>query len=142
MLFVFVVGHKQNVWTTAVKGKIVTNLKYCDMKNLVMLFVALLLSSTLLFAQSNSPLEKGKYFGKELVKCLVEDGDREALDAKLEKYTDKYLVTEEDVEKFLEGLMLGIYKACEENGLPEEVASMIIDMLMEADVEAAAAAGF
>ena len=112
------------------------------MKNLVMLFVALLLSSTLLFAQSNSPLEKGKYFGKELVKCLVEDGDRDALDAKLEKYTDKYLVTEQDVEQFLEGLMLGIYKACEEQGLPKEMASMIIDLLMEADVEAAAAAGF
>ena len=113
------------------------------MKNLVMLFVALLLSSTLLFAQDkNSPLEKGKYFGKELVKCIVEDGDREALDAKLEKYTDKYLVTEQDVEQFLEGLMLGIYKACEEQGLPKEMASMIIDLLMEADVEAAAAAGF
>lgn len=113
------------------------------MRNLIMLFVAMLLSSTLLFAQDkNAPLEKGKYFGKELVECILNDGDREALDAKLEKYTDKYLVTEEDVEKFLEGLMLGIYKACEENGLPEEVASMIIDMLMEADVEAAAAAGF
>ena len=112
------------------------------MKNLVMLFVALLLSSTLLFAQSNSPLEKGKYFGKELVKCLVEDGDREALDAQVEKYADKYLVTEQDLENFLEGIMLGIYKACEERGLPKEMATMIINLLEESDVEAAAAAGF
>ena len=138
MLFVFVVGHKQNVWTNAVKGKIIINLKYCDMRNLVMLFVALLLSSTLLFAQDkNSPLEKGKYFGKELVRCLVEDGDRDALDAKVEKYADKYLVTEQDLENFLEGIMLGIYKACEERGLPKEMASMIIDLLEESDVEAA-----
>ena len=101
-----------------------------------MLFVALLLSSTLLFAQSNSPLEKGKYFGEKLVEYSVEEGDLDALADQVEKYMDKYVKTEQDILKFLEGIEIGVYKGCEKYELPEEVAALFMDMLLEAVLEA------
>ena len=100
------------------------------MKNLFMLALALVMTCTFAFAASQSPYSKGKYFGKQTVTVGVEgdEDDLENLVERIEDYVYDYVETEEQLYSFLEGFEAGVYEACDEYGLGEEVA----DELMEA----------
>ena len=99
------------------------------MKNLFMLALALVMTCTFAFAASQSPYEKGKYYGEKCVKLGLE-GDEDNLNILAENtanYINDYIETEEQVYSFLEGIEAGIRKACNDYGLGEEVADMLLE---------------
>lgn len=101
------------------------------MKNLFLFLMALVMTSSIAFAatQSNTPYAKGKYYGEKIVQLGLE-GDEEAIN-KLSTRCDNYIVanieTEEQMIKFLDGFEAGIRKACDDYGLGEEVADMLLE---------------
>ena len=101
------------------------------MKHIFLLAVALVMTCTFAFAQTQSPYSKGKYFGKKLIQTAVE-GDEAAsdrLDDEVEAYIDNNVETEEDLENFLNGLEAGIRQGCNDYGLGDEIADMILEEL-------------
>ena len=98
------------------------------MKNLFMLALALVMTCTFAFAASQSPYEKGKYYGEKTVKIGLE-GDEDDLNIfveNIENYVEDYIKTEEQLYSLLEGFEAGIYEACDEYGLGEEVADELM----------------
>lgn len=86
------------------------------MKNLFMLALALVMTCTFAFAASQSPYEKGKYYGEKIVKFHLEgDEDEDDLNILCENmanYINDYLETEEQRYSFLEGIEAGVRKGC------------------------------
>lgn len=106
------------------------------MKNLFLFLMALVMTSSIAFAatQSNTPFAKGKYYGEKMVQLGLE-GDEEAinkLSTSCEKYIDANIETEEQIVKFIEGFEAGIRKACNDYGLGEEVADMLMEEFAKA----------
>ena len=106
------------------------------MKNLFLFLMALVMTSSIAFAatQSNTPFAKGKYYGEKMVQLGLE-GDEEAinkLSISCEKYIDANIETEEQIVKFIEGFEAGIRKACNDYGLGEEVADMLMEEFAKA----------
>lgn len=99
------------------------------MKNLFVLALALIMSCTFAFAQSQSPYSKGKYFGKKMIELAFSEDEAAAdkLGNDVEKYINNYVETEEQLENFLDGLESGIYEACDEYGLGEDIADQIVE---------------
>lgn len=94
------------------------------MKNLFVLALALIMSCTFAFAQSQSPYSKGKSFGKKTIECAITEDDNalERLCTDIESYCQNYIETEEDFSNFLEGFKSGIYAGCEQYDLGEDIA--------------------
>ena len=107
------------------------------MKNIFVLALALIMSCTFAFAQSQSPYSKGKYFGIKIVEIGIAEDEAatEKLVYDYEIYCDEYIETEEDLENFFKGIENGIYVACKEYGLGEDVAEMIVESLFDAMLE-------
>ena len=98
------------------------------MKNLFMLALALVMTCTFAFAASQSPYEKGKYYGEKTVK-IGEEGDEDDLNIlveNIENYVANYIETEEQFYSLLEGFEAGVRKACNDYGLGEEVADELM----------------
>lgn len=99
------------------------------MKNLFMFALALVMTCTFAFAASQSPYEKGKYYGEKTVKIGLE-GDEDDLNIfveNIENYVEDYIKTEEQLYSLLEGFEAGIRKACNDYGLGEEEADMLLE---------------
>ncbi len=99
------------------------------MKHLSLLAVVLVMTCTFAFAASQSPYEKGKYYGEKAIKLGLE-GDEDNINLlaeNVENYVDDYIETEEHLYSFLEGIEAGIRKACNDYGLGEEVADMLLE---------------
>lgn len=96
------------------------------MKNLFMLALALVMTCTFAFAASQSPYEKGKYYGEKIIKFHLEgyedEDDINILAENMANYINDYLETEEQRYSFLEGIEAGIRKGCNDYG--EEIADM------------------
>lgn len=107
------------------------------MKNLFMLALALVMTCTLAFAASQSPYEKGKYFGYKTVELGIEgdEDDINELSSAVEKYVDYNIETEEQLVSFLDGFERGVRNACDEYGLGDDVANMLLEMFAEAMLE-------
>lgn len=106
------------------------------MKNLFLFLMALVMTSSIAFAatQSNTPYAKGKYYGEKIVQLGLE-GDEEAinkLSTSCENYIDANIETEEQIVKFIEGFEAGIRKACNDYGLGEEAADMLMEEFAKA----------
>lgn len=97
------------------------------MKNLFVLALALIMSCTFAFAQSQSPYSKGKSVGKKLIEyAFTEDNNAiERLSTDIESYCENYIETEEDLSNLLEGIKSGIYAGCEQYDLGEDIAEAI-----------------
>lgn len=107
------------------------------MKNLFMLALALVMTCTFAFAASQSPYEKGKYYGEKTIKLGLE-GDEDnikILAENAENYVDDYIETEEQLESFLEGFEAGVRKACNDYGLGDEVADMLMEQFVASLLE-------
>ena len=104
------------------------------MKHLFLLAVALVMTCTFAFAQSQTPYAKGKYFGKKMIEIGL-NGDSNASDRlgdEVEKYVNNNISTEKDLENFFNGLEAGIRQACSDYGLGDEVADMVLESLAQA----------
>jgi predicted hydrocarbon binding protein len=104
------------------------------MKNLFLLALALIMSCTLAFAQSNTPYAKGKYYGKKMIEYAFANNTNgmNSLTASCENYVTNNLETEDDLVKFLEGLEAGMREGCKACGLSDEETDMVIEMAGEA----------
>lgn len=106
------------------------------MKNLFLFLMALVMTSSIAFAatQSNTPYAKGKYYGEKIVQLGLE-GDEEAitkLGTSCGNYIDANIETEEQLVKFREGFEAGIRKVCNDYGLGEEFADILMEELTKA----------
>ena len=96
------------------------------MKNLFVLALALVMSCTFAFAQTQTPEQKGKAAAKTLIKALVEE-DAEAM----EKLGEEMMVldsvySEAQAEEYLKGF----YYYCDYYGLGEETADALVNMIL------------
>ena len=109
------------------------------MKNLFMLALALVMTCTFAFAASQSPESMGKYYGEKLIKYAVADDFEavEKLSTEAMNYIDQRLETEEQAYEFISGLEAGIRKACNDLGLGDEVADMLIEQFAASMLEEA-----
>lgn len=109
------------------------------MKNLFMLALALVMTCTFTFAASQSPESMGKYYGEKLIKYAVADDFEavEKLSTEAMNYIDQRLETEEQAYEFISGLEAGIRKACNDLGLGDEVADMLIEQFAASMLEEA-----
>ena len=110
------------------------------MKNLIMFVVAMLFTTTALFAaaQSTTPYAKGKYYGKKIIALAFEEDNEgiEKLGTSVEEYIHNNLETEEDFAKFLDGLEAGMREQCKECGATDEEADAIVAFLCASIAEA------
>ena len=103
-----------------------------------MLVVAMLLSWSVAFAATQSPIfQKGKYYGKQtIVYALDEQMDKiDAMTKDLENYANLHLKTEDDVMTFINGIEVGLREGCTEAGLDKETTEYIVNAFYEALVE-------
>lgn len=100
------------------------------MKNLLMLVVALL-TTTMLFAATQSPESKGKEFAKKSVLLIIEEDydEAEALGEMMGEYMMS--LNESSLETFLNAYVEGVYYYCEYYGLGEEVADLFLASFVE-----------
>lgn len=103
-----------------------------------MLVVAMLLSWSVAFAATQSPIfQKGKYYGKQIVVYAL-GGQMDKIDAMvkdLENYVYLHLETEDDVMTFINGIEAGMREGCAEAGLDKETTEQIVNIFYEALVE-------
>ena len=97
------------------------------MKNLFVLALALIMSCTFAFAQSQSPYSKGKSVGKKMIEYAIAEDENAIvrLCTDIESYYENYIETEEDLSNLLEGIKSGIYAGCEQYDLGEDIAEAI-----------------
>ena len=128
-IFVFVWDNSRNICTFVLNKSITNNENTTIMKNLFLLAVALIMSCTIAFAQSNTPFAKGKYFGKKMIEYALSENEEaiEKLGNEVEKYYDENIDTLEEIESFFNGFEQGIYAGCEEVGLGKDVAAEIVE---------------
>lgn len=96
------------------------------MKNLLMLVVALL-TTTMLFAATQSPEAKGKEYAKKSVLLILEEDydEAEAMGEKMGEYM--LSLNEESLDTFLNAYVDGVYYYCEYYGLGEDVAELFLE---------------
>lgn len=101
------------------------------MKNLLMLVVALL-TTTMLFAATQTPEAKGKEYAKRSVLMILEEDydEAEAIGEQMGEYMSS--LNDESVETFLNAYVEGIYYYCEYYGLGKEVAELFLESFAEA----------
>ena len=102
------------------------------MKNLFVLALALIMSCTFAFAQSQTPEQKGKAAANILIKAILEeDADAmERLGEEMVRLDSVY--NETQAEQYLKGFFDGIYYYCGYYGLDEETADSIVEMITAA----------
>ena len=107
------------------------------MKNLFMLALALVMTCTFAFAQSQSPYSKGKYYGKQIINIAIQE-DEDAFDrlgTNVESYIASNIETEDDLVNFIKGLEAGMRESCKANGLSDDETDQVIEMVGCAIVE-------
>ena len=103
-----------------------------------MLVVAMLLSWSIAFAASQSPIfQKGKYYGKQLIAYALNGQEKnlECLSEDVEAYIMNNIETEKQVSDFLEGIESGMRQGCREAGFDEEEAEIVVETFREALIE-------
>jgi predicted NACHT family NTPase len=113
------------------------------MKHIFLLAVALVMTCTFAFEQSQTPYAKGKYYGKQLITLAIQD-NQAALD-KLSENAESYILnnleTEDDFIQFIEGLEAGMREGCKQLGLSDEETDEVIEMMGAGMMEALMEAG-
>ena len=101
------------------------------MKNLFMLALALVMTCTFAFAQSQSPYSKGKYYGKQIINIAIQEDDDafDRLSTNVESYIESNIETEDDLVNFIKGLEAGVRESCKANGLSDDETDQIIEMM-------------
>lgn len=96
------------------------------MKNLLMLVVALL-TTTMLFAATQTPEAKGKEYAKRSVLLILEEDydEAEAMGEKMGEYM--LSLNDESLEIFLNAYVEGVYYYCEYYGLGKDVAELFLE---------------
>lgn len=96
------------------------------MKNLLMLVVALL-TTTMLFAATQTPETKGKEYAKRSVLLILEEDydEAEAMGEKMGEYM--LSLNDESLEIFLNAYVEGVYHYCEYYGLGKDVAELFLE---------------
>ena len=99
------------------------------MKLLSLLALAIVMTTTFAFAQSQTPEQKGKAAANILIKAIVEeDADAiERLGEEMMRLDSVY--NETQAEQYLKGFIDGIYYYCGYYGLDEETADSIVEMI-------------
>ena len=103
-----------------------------------MLFVAMLLSWSIAFAATQSPIfQKGKYYGKQLIAYALNGQEKnlECLSEDVEAYIMNNIETEKQLSDFLEGIESGLRQGCREAGFAEEEAEIVVETFREALTE-------
>ena len=103
-----------------------------------MLVVAMLLSWSIAFAASQSPIfQKGKYYGKQLIAYALNGQEKnlECLSEDIEAYIMNNIETEKQVSDFLEGIESGMRQGCREAGFDEETTEAVVKTFEEAFFE-------
>ena len=101
------------------------------MKNLFMLALALVMTCTFAFAQSQSPYSKGKYYGKQIINIAIQEDDDafDCLSTDVESYVASNIETEDDLVNFIKGLEAGMRESCKANGLSDDETDQVIEMM-------------
>ena len=96
------------------------------MKNLLMLVVALL-TTTMLFAATQTPEAKGKEYAKRSVLMILEEDydEAEAMGEQMGEYM--LSLNDESLEIFLNAYVEGVYYYCEYYGLGKDVAELFLE---------------
>ena len=107
------------------------------MKHLFMLALALVMTGTFAFAQSQSPYSKGKYYGKQIINIAIQEDDDafDCLSTDVESYIASNIETEDDLVNFIKGLEAGMRESCKANGLSDDETDQVIEMVGCAIVE-------
>ena len=107
------------------------------MKQLFLLALALVMTCTFAFAQSQTPYAKGKYYGKQIITLTFQEDEAgmERLGENLEKYIVDNINSEEDIVNFFEGLEAGLRDGCKANGFSDEETDQIVEMMGYAILE-------
>ena len=103
-----------------------------------MLVVAMLLSWSIAFAASQSPIfQKGKYYGKQIIAYALngQEKDIECLTEDVEAYIMNNIETEKQLLDFLEGIESGLRQGCREAGFDEETTEAVVKSFEEAFFE-------
>ena len=103
------------------------------MKNLFILALALIMTSTFVFAQTETPYAKGKYYGEQIIEIAIygDDEDLEELSNRMGYYVGYNIETEEQLTSFFDGFEAGVRKACDDYGLDKEFADTLLASFME-----------
>lgn len=96
------------------------------MKNLLMLVVALL-TTTMLFAATQTPEAKGKEYAKRSVLLILEEDydEAEAIGEQMGEYM--LSLNDESLEIFLDAYFKGLYYYCEYYGLGEDALELFLE---------------
>lgn len=107
------------------------------MKHLFMLALALVMTCTFALAQSQTPISKGKSYGKQIINLIIQEDEDglERLGESVESYVTNNIETEDDVVKFLEGLEAGMREGCKSNGLSDEETDQVVEYMGYAILE-------
>ncbi len=101
------------------------------MKHLFLLALALVMTCTFAFAQSQTPYSKGKFYGKQIINLAFQE-DEDAIDrlsTNVESYIASNIETEDDLVNFLNGLEVGMRESCKANGLSDDETDQVIEMM-------------
>lgn len=107
------------------------------MKKFLMMVVAMLMCCTFVFAASQSPYEKGKYFGKTIMEKAIE-GDEKGIE-QVSQQIESYVTNDIDIDnftEFIDGIKRGFEVACKEAGLDDLTTKMIIETFEKSFMEA------
>ena len=106
------------------------------MKNLFMLAMALIMTCTIAFAQS--PASKGEAMGKKITKVALFENEADFEQTMLRFLDDlaEYGINEDEAsfQSYLEGVAMGMVKECEANGLSEDDAMELFDIVVPEDL--------
>ena len=96
-----------------------------------MLALALVMTCTFAFAQSQSPYSKGKYYGKQIINIAIQEDDDafDCLGTDVESYIASNIETEDDLANFIKGLEAGVRESCKANGLSDDETDQVIEMM-------------
>ena len=100
----------------------------------MMLAVAMLLSWSIAFAATQSPIfQKGKYYGKQVMTYALngQTEDIEHLDEDVEAYIVNNIETEDQLVSFIDGIKAGLRQGCQDAGLDKETTEAIVKSFEE-----------
>ena len=103
------------------------------MKHLFMLALALVMTCTIAFAQS--PATKGEAMGKKITKLALSENEADFEQTLLRFLDDlaEYGINDDEAgfQSYLEGVAMGMVKECKANGLSEDDAMELFDIVTE-----------
>ena len=96
-----------------------------------MLALALVMTCTFAFAQSQSPYSKGKYYGKQIINIAIQEDDDafDCLSTDVESYIASNIETEDDLVNFIKGLEAGMRESCKANGVSDDETDQVVEMI-------------